>query len=59
VLSLPTSIVADGVCQWPPTSELIRDRLGPITVSIAEEDVTQLLQRLAEVGVEAKWANPT
>ncbi|MSR53749.1 MAG: hypothetical protein EXS09_10735 [Gemmataceae bacterium] len=58
VLSLPNSIVADGVCQWPPTADLLQDRLGPNAVAVAEEDVAELLKRLAEVGVEALLATP-
>jgi len=54
VLTLPTEAVTDGVCQWPPTADLLEDRLGPCAVAVAEEDADELLQRLATVGVEAK-----
>ena len=46
--------VTDGICQWPDTADLLEDRLGPGTVAVADEDVEELLRRLATVGVEAK-----
>jgi hypothetical protein len=54
VLTLPSEAVTDGVCQWPRTADLLDDRLGPTAVSVPEENVTELLQRLAAVGVEAR-----
>lgn len=54
VLSLPSEEITDGVCQWPETADLLQDRLGPITVSVPDENAAELLRRLAEIGVEVK-----
>ncbi|HEX3150351.1 MAG TPA: helicase-associated domain-containing protein [Gemmataceae bacterium] len=54
VLTLPSEAVTDGICQWPETADLLEDRLGPGTVAVADEDVEELLRRLATVGVEAR-----
>jgi hypothetical protein len=54
VLTLPSEAVTDGVCQWPPTADLLDDRLGPTAVSVPEDHVEELLARLAAVGLEAR-----
>jgi hypothetical protein len=54
VLTLPSEAVTDGVCQWPATADLLDDRLGPTAVSVPEENVDELLKRLAAVGVDAR-----
>ncbi|HJZ91514.1 MAG TPA: helicase-associated domain-containing protein [Gemmataceae bacterium] len=54
VLTLPSELVTDGVCQWPETADLLDDRLGPCTVAVAEADLGALLERLATVGVEVR-----
>jgi len=54
VITLPSEAVADGVCQWPETGDLLDDRLGPCAVTVAEENADELLARLAAVGVEVK-----
>jgi hypothetical protein len=51
VLHLPTVEVTDGLLQWPGTRGLIHERLGPTTLVVAEEDLTLLRDRLAELGV--------
>ena len=54
VLTLPSEAVADGVCQWPETGDLLDDRLGPCAVTVPEENLDELLARLAAVGVEVR-----
>jgi hypothetical protein len=54
VLTLPSQEVADGICQWPATVELLEDRLGPNALVVAEENVEELVRRLAQVGIEAR-----
>src|SRR5262245_45260297 len=54
VLTLPSEAVTDGVCQWPETADLLKDRRGPCAVAVAEEDADELLRRLAAVGVAAR-----
>jgi Helicase conserved C-terminal domain len=54
VITLPSQAVADGVCQWPETGDLLDDRLGPCAVTVPEENADELLARLAAVGVEVK-----
>jgi len=51
VLHFPSAVIADGVMQWPQTNCLIESRLGPTAVSVQEENVAVLRQRLAEVGI--------
>lgn len=54
VVTLPSEIVTDGVCKWPETADLLDDRLGPKSVTVPEENVEELLKRLAELGVEVR-----
>ena len=51
VLHVATPELADGLVQWPGTRALIRERLGPTALVIAEEDVELLRQRLETLGV--------
>jgi hypothetical protein len=51
VIHVETKDIADGLMQWPPTRDLIRQRLGPTTVAIARENVEPMRQRLAEAGI--------
>ncbi|MBN9121284.1 MAG: hypothetical protein J0I06_19390, partial [Planctomycetes bacterium] len=51
VVRLPTTEIADGVVQWPATRALVAERLGPLAVVVAEEDVAALRSALAEIGV--------
>jgi hypothetical protein len=51
VLHLPTSDVADGLLQWPGTRALIRERLGPTALVIAEDDLDILQERLGTLGM--------
>jgi hypothetical protein len=52
VLRVATPELADGLLQWPGTRALIRERLGPTALVIAEEDMELLRQRLEELGVK-------
>jgi hypothetical protein len=54
VLHVPTAEVADGMLQWPRTRGLIQERLGPVTLVIAEEDLERLRERLSELGVSVQ-----
>ena len=54
VLTLPSDAVTDGVCQWLETGDLLDDRLGPRTVTVAEENADVLLRRLAAIGVDVR-----
>jgi hypothetical protein len=51
VLHVEVPEIADGLVQWPGTRELIEERLGPTSLSVAEENVEALKARLAELGV--------
>jgi hypothetical protein len=51
VLHVEVPELADGIVQWPPTRELIAERLGPTALSVAEEDLPALRARLAELGI--------
>ena len=51
VLHLATPELADGLLQWPGTRALIRERLGPTALVIAEEDVELLQERLQALGI--------
>jgi hypothetical protein len=54
VVTLPTESVTDGVCQWPPTADLLDDRLGPCAVAVSDENLQELLTNLKLVGVEGR-----
>jgi Helicase conserved C-terminal domain len=51
VLQVADPETADGFLQWPATAALIRGRLGPTALVVAEADVPRLLERLRELGV--------
>jgi hypothetical protein len=51
VLHVATSEIADGLLQWPMTATLIRARLGPTALAVAENDAPRLRARLQEIGV--------
>jgi hypothetical protein len=51
VVKLPTVEIADGVMQWPATRALVAERLGPLAVVVAEENLEAFRAALAEVGV--------
>ena len=51
LLQMASAEVADGLLQWPNTRGLIRERVGPTALVVAEEDVAVLKERLAAIGV--------
>jgi hypothetical protein len=51
VLHVEVPELADGIVQWPPTRALVAERLGPTALSVAEEDLPALRERLAELGI--------
>lgn len=59
VLTLHSEAITDGVCQWPPTAELLGDRLGPRAVAVAADHLDELVKRMAEVGVALNRDGPT
>jgi hypothetical protein len=61
VLHVASEELADGLVQWPGTRALIRERLGPTALVVAEEDVPILRERLATIGttVSAEYRVPS
>jgi hypothetical protein len=53
VLKVATPGLADGLLQWPGTRNLIRERLGPTALVVAQEDLDELVERLKVLGVQA------
>jgi len=51
VLQVADEELADGLVQWPQTSELIEERLGPTALVVAEENVERLHERLQTAGI--------
>lgn len=51
VLHVEVPEIADGLLQWPGSEALIAERLGPTSLSVAEENLPLLRQRLSELGV--------
>jgi hypothetical protein len=54
VLNLPAKELADGLMQWPATRDLTVERLGPMALVVAEENVEVLRERLSALGVKVK-----
>jgi hypothetical protein len=54
VLYLPSADLAEGVMQWPETRSLVEERLGPMAIIVAEENVGPLREKLGLVGLELK-----
>jgi hypothetical protein len=51
VLHIADEELADGLVQWPQTSELIQERLGPTALAVAEENIAILRERLTAAGI--------
>jgi hypothetical protein len=51
VLQVADEELADGLVQWPQTSELIEERLGPTALVVSEENVERLYERLHAAGI--------
>jgi hypothetical protein len=54
VLHVGSAEMADGLLQWPATRELIQERLGPTSVSVAAENVEALKKQLETLGMTVK-----
>jgi hypothetical protein len=46
VLTTPTAELADGLMQLPATKQFIRERLGPVSLLVVEENVPALQQQI-------------
>jgi hypothetical protein len=46
ILTTPTPELADGLMQWPETRDLIQQRLGPVSLVVAEEHAEALRQQI-------------
>jgi hypothetical protein len=51
VLHVESADVADGLLQWPGTRGLFRARLGPTALSLSEDDLPSLRERLTGLGI--------
>lgn len=51
VLTLTIPEHVDGLYQWPETSRLLEERLGPTTVAVAEDKLAALLHCLRQLGI--------
>jgi hypothetical protein len=51
IVRLPSEPFADGLAQWPETTNLLRDRLGPTTFVIDPANLDELTERLASLGI--------
>jgi hypothetical protein len=58
VLHVESEETADGLMQWPPTRDLIQERLGPTALAVAEEKRATLLQKLSEIGINLTMETP-
>ncbi len=52
VLHMADEELADGLVQWPQTSELIEERLGPTALVVAEANIAALRERLSAAGIK-------
>jgi hypothetical protein len=55
ILHVGNEHLADGLQQWPATRALIVGRLGPTALIIEENNITTLLERLKQVGVQMRF----
>jgi hypothetical protein len=51
VLTVASPVIADGLQQWPETRNLIHACLGPTALTVLEEHVAELKQRLQLLGI--------
>jgi hypothetical protein len=51
IIRFADEIMCDGICQWPDTVRLIRERLGPTSVVVDEERLHELRETLKSIGV--------
>jgi hypothetical protein len=52
VLHVADEELADGIVQWPPTGQLIEQRLGPTALVVAEQNVAALREQLRAAGIK-------
>jgi hypothetical protein len=52
ILQVASADLADGLLQWPQTSDLISSRLGPTALVVTEDQAPLLRARLREAGIE-------
>jgi hypothetical protein len=52
VLTLPSAELLDGLLQHPATAPLLGDRLGPVSVAIADDRLAIFERALSELGVD-------
>ncbi|NBY02384.1 MAG: hypothetical protein EBQ87_10450, partial [Planctomycetes bacterium] len=50
VVHLENELIADGIMQWPETSQWIHSRLGPCALSVTSESLEKLRKALAHAG---------
>ncbi|MBI2805137.1 MAG: hypothetical protein HYX68_09170 [Planctomycetes bacterium] len=55
ILHVANEHLADGLQQWPSTRALVQARIGPTALVVTEDDLTLLMERLKELGVEVRW----
>jgi hypothetical protein len=51
IVRFPTPEITDGAMQWSETRALIAERLGPATVTVAEQNLEALGRVLSEIGI--------
>jgi hypothetical protein len=51
VLHVPSEEIADGLEQWPHTRGLVKSRLGPAALVVAESNVAELMRLCREMGL--------
>jgi hypothetical protein len=51
ILEVPAEEMADGLMEWPPTRELIDERLGPQALAVEEVNAQAFLLKLKELGL--------
>lgn len=51
ILRSPTADILDGLLQYPPTRDLIGERLGPTAATVSEHHWPELSQALAKLGL--------
>ncbi len=52
VVKVPSEMVADGLMQWPPTRDLIAERLGPVAVVVDSGKLAEFSRILDGIGVK-------
>jgi hypothetical protein len=50
IVHLENELIADGIMQWPETSQWIHSRLGPCALVVSSESLEKLRKALAQAG---------